>query len=244
MRRILLLSLLASAGLHAQIAVVNAASYTPGAAVTAGSFVAAFGTFTGVTATTASLPFPTTLAGVKVTVEGIEAPLYDVRSTQITFLIPGAITPGIHPIVVTTGAGTVSGTVRTMSAAPGLFTKDTATPPKGAVINSNGIENSASNAAARGDFISIYGTGPGAFSQPYTDGAAPGSSPLVQTKSTPQVYIGGVEATVQFSGLNSFYPGLWQINAFIPNKAFITGKVAVQVFVDGVNSNEVAIFVK
>jgi uncharacterized protein (TIGR03437 family) len=67
---------------------------------------------------------------------------------------------------------------------------------------------------------------------------------LAATSSNPQVYIGGVEAVVQFSGLNPDAPGLWQINVTIPNSAFITGRVPVRVFVDGVDSNEVAIFVQ
>jgi uncharacterized protein (TIGR03437 family) len=243
LQRLALASLLLSVGLSAQVTVVNAASFAPGAPITAGSFVAAFGTFNGVSTTTASLPFPKTLAGVKVSIEGVDSPLYDVRSTQITFLIPGSITPGLHPIVVTTPSGTVNGSVRVVTAAPGLFVKDTATPPKGAVLNASGIENSASAPATRGDFISVYGTGPGAFKLPIVDGEAPGST-LNNTSSTPQVFISGVPATVQFSGLNPIYPGLWQINVFIPNESFIKGHVPLQIFVDGVASNEVGIFVQ
>jgi uncharacterized protein (TIGR03437 family) len=243
LQRLVVASLLLSAGLSAQVAVVNAASFAPGAPIAAGSWAAAFGTFNGVSTTTAALPFPKTLAGVKVTIEGVDSPLFDVRSTQITFLIPAAITPGLHPIVVTTPSGTVSGTVRIVTAAPGLFTKDTATPPKGAVLNSSGIENSEANPATRGDYISIYGTGPGAFKLPVIDGEAPGST-LNSTSSTPQVFISGVPAQVQFSGLNPVSPGLWQINVFIPNEPFIKGHVPVQIFVDGVASNEVGIFVQ
>ena len=119
------------------------------------------------------------------------------------------------------------------------------TPPKGAVRNQDGAtENTQATPARRGEAISIYGTGPGALSQQPADGGAPGSTPVITTKSTPQVFIGGVEATVQFSGLNPDAPGLWQINTTIPNQAFITGKVAVRVFMDGVDSNEVYIFVQ
>ena len=244
-RKILVLLTLLCAGLRAQVAVVNAASFAPGQPVAAGSWAAAFGTFAGVTATTGSLPFPKTLGGVKVTIEGVDSPLYDVRTTQITFLVPASIAPGVHPVVVTTGSGTASGTVRVISNAPGLFQRDTATPPKGAVLNSDSQENTSSRPTRRGDVISIYGTGPGPFNNPYTDGAVPGASPLVGTKSKPQVFIGGVEATnVQFSGLNPAVPGLWQINVVVPNDAFLTGRVPLRVYVDGVDSNEVGIFVQ
>lgn len=249
LQRLALATLLLTAGLHAQtVAVVNAASFAKDAPVTAGSWAAAFGTFTGVPTTTAALPFPKVLAGVKVTIEGVDSALYDVRpydatTTQITFLIPASLSAGLHPIVITTPSGAINSTVRIVTAAPGLFVKDVATPPKGAVLNSSGIENSATAPATRGDFISVYGTGPGAFKLPIVDGAAPGST-LNNTTSTPQAYISGVPATVQFSGLNPSSPGLWQINVFIPNQSFIKGHVPLQIFVDGVASNEVGIFVQ
>jgi uncharacterized protein (TIGR03437 family) len=138
----------------------------------------------------------------------------------------------------------LNGTVRIISSAPGIFIKDSATPPKGAVRNQDASENTQSAPAHRGDVISIYGTGPGAFVQTVTDGAAAPSTPLTTTKSTPQVFIDGVETTVQFSGLNPGNAALWQVNATIPNNTFITGRVPLRIFVDGVDSNEVTIFVQ
>ena len=91
--------LLLCGGLHAQVAIVNNASFRGDQPVAAGSWVAAFGTFAGISTTTASvLPFPKTLGGVKVTVAGVEAALYDVRSTQLTFLMPYAVTPGLQAV--------------------------------------------------------------------------------------------------------------------------------------------------
>lgn len=238
--------LLLCGGLNAQVAIVNNASFRGDQPVAAGSWVAAFGAFSGVSTTTASaFPLPKTLGGVKVTVAGVDAALYDVRSGQLTFLIPYATVPGLQPVQITTSSATVTGTVRVISSAPGLFTKDTQAPPKGAVRNQDGAtENSSAAPAKRGEIVSIYATGPGTLNQTVQDGAAPGATPLITTKSTPQVFIGGVEAQVQFSGLNPDAPGLWQINAFVPNLSFLTGRVAVRIFMDGVDSNEVHIFVQ
>ena len=108
-RKVLLASLLLSVSLKAQVAIVNAASFAPNEPVTAGSWAAAFGTFGGVSTTTASLPFPKALAGVKVSIEGVDAALYDVRQTQIAFLVPASLSAGVHPVVVTTPLGTVNG---------------------------------------------------------------------------------------------------------------------------------------
>ncbi len=238
--------LLFCGSLSAQVTIVNNASFRADQPVSAGSWAAAFGAFTGISTTTApSFPLSKTLAGVRVTVDGVDAALYDVRSSQITFLIPYATVPGLRPVQITTSTGTLSGFVRVITSAPGIFTKDTATPPKGAIRNQDGFtENTSSTPARRGDVVSIYGTGPGALTREVGDGVAPGATPLAFTRSTPQVFINGVETQVQFSGLNPDVPGLWQINAVVPSASFITGRVAVRVFVDGVDSNEVALFVQ
>ena len=58
-----------------------------------------------------------------------------------------------------------------------------------------------------------------------------------------QVYIGGIEARVDFSGMAPDLAGVWQINAAIPDRPFVSGRLPVIVFMDGVDSNEVTIFV-
>ena len=86
--------LLLCASLHAQVAIVNNASFRGDQPVAPGSWAAAFGNFAGVATTTASsFPLPKTLGGVKVTIGGIDSAIYDVRSTQLTFLIPYGALP-------------------------------------------------------------------------------------------------------------------------------------------------------
>src|SRR5262249_55856954 len=156
--------------------------------VTSGSWATAFGSWTGVSATSAtSYPLPKTLGGVTVTLDGVDCPLLFVGPSQLNFIVPAAATPGLKTFVVKTASGTTNATVRIISAAPGIFPKDTAVPPRGAVLNQNSTENTQSNPAKRGDVISIFGTGPGVFDHPVTDGAAAPSDPLTRTKSTPQV---------------------------------------------------------
>jgi len=245
--RIVLASIHFCASLEAQVTVLNGASFRTDQPVTSGSWATAFGAFSGVTATLApSYPLPKILGGVTVTLDGVDVPLLFVGPSQLNFVTPATVTPGLKTISVKTSSGTVSGSVRIISTAPGIFTKDTtgAVPPKGAVLNQDASENTQSNPAKRGQVVSIYGTGPGAFMQTVTDGAAAPSSPLTTTKSTPQVFIGGVQADVLFSGLNPGNAALWQVNATIPSNSFITGRVPVRIFVDGVDSNEVTIFVQ
>jgi uncharacterized protein (TIGR03437 family) len=240
----LLLPILVLAGtMNAQItAVQNGAGF--GSAIAAGSWATLFGTFAGVTQTTGATPVGTNLAGVTVTVANLPAPVYFVSTGQINFIVPAAAPAGLQSIQVKTGSATFDGTIRLLSAAPGLFTQDAATPPKGAVLNQNNSLNSSTNVALRGDIVQIYGSGPGVFNNPIVDGGAASSTTLNGTKSTPQVFIGGVPAEVQFSGLAPNFAALWQLNVKVPTQSFITGRMPVIVYVDGVNSNEVTIFVQ
>lgn len=241
--RTLLSFLMLCGTVHAQIAAVqNGAGF--GSAIAAGSWATLFGTFAGVVQTTGQTPVGTNLAGVTVTVASIAAPVYFVSSSQINVIVPAAAPAGLQPIQVKTGDATFDGTIRILTAAPGLFTQDAATPPKGAALNQNFSLNSATSVALRGDIVQIYGSGPGAFNNPVTDGAGAPSTTLNTTKSTPQVFVSGVPAEVQFSGLAPGFAALWQLNVKIPTQAFITGRVPVVVYVDGVNSNEVTVFVQ
>ena len=245
MRYLLVLSFLVlCTGLQAQVTVVNGASFRADQPVAAGSWVSAFGAFTGVASTqNAAIPLPKDLGGVSVTVDGVAAPLNYVSATQFNFLIPYQTAPGLRTVAVKTSTATVDGTVRVITAGPGLFLKDTSVPPRGAILNQDNSENASDRPAIRGQVISIYATGPGAIAQQVQDGAAAPRSPLVLTKSTPQVYVGGVESQVQFSGLAPDFVGLWQINVTVPNLSFLSGRVPVKVFMDGVDSNEVTVFV-
>ena len=242
MRSLVLAALLASCGaLQAQISVLNGASFRVGQPVTGGSWAAAFGTFTGVAQTTATTsPIPKTLGGVTVTVNGVAAPVYFISASQVNFLVPFAVTPGVRNVEVKTAGATLTGSVRIMSAAPGIF----ANPSGGAVLNQDGALNATGARAGRGQVIQIFATGPGALSRTIEDGTGAPTSPLALTTSTPDVFIAGVPATVQFSGMAPGFSGLWQINAVVPDRAFVTGRVPLQVYMDGVDSNEVTIFVQ
>jgi uncharacterized protein (TIGR03437 family) len=249
MRSFVLAALLACCGvLPAQIAVVNGASFRAGQPVTGGSWATAFGAFPNVTqATAGASPIPKTLGGVTVSVHGIAAPVYFVSPTQVSFLVPLAVTPGLRTVELKTSSATLTGSVRVMSAAPGIFAivpSTTALPPGGAVLNQDFVINAQSAAAGRGQIIQIFATGPGALSRTVEDGAEAPASPLALTTSTPEVFVAGVPAQVQFSGMAPGLTGLWQINAVVPDRAFITGRVPLQVYMDGVDSNEVSIFVQ
>jgi uncharacterized protein (TIGR03437 family) len=241
--RILLSLLICAGAASAQItSVLNGASFKP--EITAGSWATAFGAFAGVNQATGTTPVATSLGGVTITVASTAAPVYYVSATQINFIVPAGVTAGIQPLQIKSGINTWDANVRILSAAPGIFFQDNATPPKGAVLNQNFSLNTSSAVALRGEFVQIYATGPGKFKNPVTDGGAAPSNPTNQTQSTPQVFIGGVQAEINYSGLAPGFAALWQVNAKVPTQTFITGRVPVIVYMDGVASNEVTIFVQ
>jgi uncharacterized protein (TIGR03437 family) len=58
-----------------------------------------------------------------------------------------------------------------------------------------------------------------------------------------EVRISVEEAVVQFAGAHPQFPGICQINAVVPDRAFITGQVPLYVKVGGVPSNLVSFWV-
>ena len=245
MRLTVLATLIFCTGLQAQVAIINCASSRTDQPVAAGSCAAAYGAFTGaLTTPTAGYPLLKTLGNVVVTVDGTDAPLYFVSPTQVNFMVPAATVSGVRAIQVKTPGVTLNGTVTVLRSAPGIFTLDLATPPQGAILNQNSTVNSASNPATRGSVIQIFATGQGPVVPALADGVPPSLANLSKTSSTPQVFIGGVESpAIQFSGIAPSLSGVWQINANVPTEAFVAGRVAVKVYMDGVDSNEVTLFV-
>lgn len=246
-QRFLISLCLAAVALSAQVAVVNGASFRANQPVAAGSIASAFGNFGTVTNTLApSLPLPTTLGGVQLTVNNVPAPLFFVSSSQVNFQVPSSLVPGRYDVRVTVGGTTTTGSVIIIDAGPGIFMFDPVqgeSTRRGIMLNQDNSLNTSDRRAARGQVVQIFGTGPGALSTNVADGTAAPAAPAT-TRITPRVLIGGVEAQVQFSGLAPGFVGLWQVNVTIPNQPFITGRMPMQIFMNGVDSQEVSVFVQ
>jgi uncharacterized protein (TIGR03437 family) len=195
--------------------VVDAASFR--VAIAPGGLASVFGTeLAGVTVAATSLPLPTTLAGVRVQVAGVDAPLLFVSPRQINFQIPYGTPIGSVAIVVITGTQQSSAELATVAIyAPSLFVNpDTGRPiiqrhPDGALITEE-------NRAKPGDTLIIYVTGIGGLDVAPATGAAASDSPLSISTVTPTVTVGGVPVEVLFAGLTPDLVGLGQINIVLP----------------------------
>lgn len=192
-----------------------------------------------------SLPWPTTLSDLNISVNGTLAPIFATNAAYgaISFQVPqNAPTSGTANFIVTqvsTGAVLGVGSFQMAKANPGFFTVNQA--GTGPVIALNLVDNtlnSAANPVVRGANITFCLTGQGQVSGGPADGAAPvGAIPTPVPPST--VAIGGVlltSAQILYSGLGCGYPGLWQINATIP-MAVAPGTAPIALIYDGLASN-------
>lgn len=108
-------------------------------------------------------------------------------------------------------------TLTLTDSAPGIFTALGSGTGQGSILNQDGSVNSASNPAAPGSIISIFGTGEGVISPQLSTGNLVLSTPYPFPADHASVTIGGVAAQVVYAGEAPTLPaGIFQINAQIP----------------------------
>lgn len=197
--------------------VTSAASFAPsGDPIAPGEFVALFGSNLAASTQVAKSPYPTSVNGVTVTINGTKAPIYFVSPGQINCLVPFGTTGTTASIVVTNGT-TASNTVTVPLAAtsPGIYSLDQTGTGAGAIEHANGSVVNSTNPANPGETVVVYLTGMGAVTPTIADGTASTGNPLNKSVN-PIVYIADQQAAVLFSGLAPGFPGLYQINVTIP----------------------------
>jgi len=163
----------------------------------------------------AGLPLPTELGGVRVRVNGVDAPLLFVSAGQINFQMPfeAPLDGSVEVVVVRNGEASAPVSATVAPYAPALFLSN------GAPIIQRHPDLdliSASNPAQPGDVLIIFMTGIGDLSNaPASGSGAPGSPPAT-AKILPTATIGGVAAPVLFAGLAPGFVGLGQVNIRVP----------------------------
>jgi len=193
-------------------------SWAPNYGIARGSYFVVYGTNFASTAAYAGLPFPTTLGGasVNVTVNGTttQALMSFANSTQINAVLPSATPAGTGTFTVTTSAGTSAPSpIAVVNSAFGLLTWNYGSGAAKGFDASIDASNpyvlfgcSTCQAVNPGDVLELYGTGLG---------PVPGDATGVAVTPAAQVYIGGMPASVQYSG-RSGYIGEDQINVVVP----------------------------
>ncbi|MGA2577431.1 MAG: hypothetical protein ABSH24_15535 [Bryobacteraceae bacterium] len=215
--------------------IVNAASYAQ--PISPGSLVSIFGTnLAAARATATGLPLPTGLMGTSVSVNGVTAPLLFVSAGQINLEIPSAASACYGcgefaaSLVVTTVAGSSAAVQVPISVdAPAVFTMDASGCGQADALNvapdGSISQNSLSNSAAPGDYISLFGTGFGPVYSPPTDGtAAKGPQGLEFASGVTLGFLTGTapasaNITPTYAGLAPTLVGVDQMNFQIPKGA-------------------------
>jgi uncharacterized protein (TIGR03437 family) len=237
--------------------IVNAASYgqisgstSIDAAVTPGGIAAVFGTsMTNVTqASAASLPLPTVLGGESLSIGGFAAPQFFASRDQLNVQIPWETPLGTANAVLSLGTNSTSSQVQVVEYLPGIFTANGSGQGQGIVVHANSGTLAApsgafgaSYPAAKGEVLTLYATGLGPVDhQPVTGQATPGG-PLARTTTPASVTVGGVPATVSFSGLTPGLVGLYQVNFQVPAAAPAGNYVPMVLSIGGAISNGVTL---
>ncbi len=240
--------------------IVHAASYA-GAALAPGAIVSVFGkNLTSGGVTTNSLPLPTTLNGVTLNVAGTDVPLFYSGEKQINAHLPLDLNPNSRPQALLktrlpngTEVFTNPETITLAAFSPGVFTIDQSGSGQGAIQIANtttiaapsgSIPGVQARPARKGEFLTIYCTGLGDVTNRPASGAAARGDPLSTTRTTPTVTIGGLSATVSFSGLSPGFVGLYQVNVQVPDSAPTGDAVPVVLSIGGATSNTVTLAVQ
>jgi uncharacterized protein (TIGR03437 family) len=211
------------------IGIVNSASFAPITnSVAPGEFVSLFGSGLASSTLVASLPFPKTLGGVQVTVNGLPAPIYLVSAGQISVIMPFATPTYSFATFQVSNNGTKSNpiTLYTASSSPGVFTTTQNGVGPAAVTHANGAVVTANNPAKAGETLVVYVTGLGSVTPAVPDGTAAPLSPLSYVDDSQltvdildqngNFYSTGKPA---FAGLAPTFAGLYQINFTMPSGA-------------------------
>jgi uncharacterized protein (TIGR03437 family) len=211
----------ASSGAPLITGFTNAASFRT--VYAPGMLMSVFGSQLSPTAQSAStVPLPSQMNGVSVTINGLTAPLLYVSPMLLNIQIPYEVGPGASLTVIVNNNGqTATGFVTTSATAPGIFVDANFAP----------IPNAT---AVRGQTISLYITGAGAITPLVATGAAPISTTAVESLPRPQqtvgVTVGGLPAALQFVGDPWGLVGVVLINYQIPDGVALgTNSVIVQV---------------
>ncbi len=196
--------------------VVHAASFAH--TVAPGSIASVFGiNFASTNGSASSVPLPTILNDVSMTVNNIPAPLIFVGEFQANFQVPFEVNSGTATVVVTAnGIPSAPATVNVTATEPGIFITGT---NQAVVLNPDLSVADGGHPAKVGSVVVMYVTGLGALDHPIATGAPASSDPLSNAKVVPTVTIGGANAVVQFAGMTPGFVGLGQINIVIPKLA-------------------------
>lgn len=229
------------------LATANAASYSgrplaPGMIAT----LAPLGTQFPTTPTAfSSLPVPTTLGDIQVTINGVPAPLFFAGPTQINFQVP-INTPTNAPAdfqvtKVSTGQLVAVGSITMARSSPAFFTGNQQGTGQISALNDDNTVNTPTNPVTRGKYIQMFGTGQGFVPGAPNDGDAP-TGAVPATGVPINVLVNGPSfldpSQILYFGLAPGLVGVWQLNVKIADTVPPSATIPVVITVNDIASNQ------
>ncbi len=178
--------------------------------------------------------FTSSVAGVRVLMDGIPAPIIYASATQINAIVPYVLGGRAFTQLSVEYNNVASNSLapRVVDTAPGIFTTD---GRQAAALNSDGTVNSAANPAAAGSIVVLYVTGEGQVTPAGVDGEAVPATNLRKPVAPVRVRLNGVEIAAEdivYAGsAPTLVSGLMQINFKLPPNTPANAATPVEVSV-------------
>ena len=193
----------------------NAASFV--SSLSPGSFGSIFGQNLASTSASASAPYPTSLSGAQVLVNGSPAPVAFASTGQINFLMPFNTALGNATVqVVRDGVTSNSSTVAVGATSPGVFQYTINGVTFGIATDQNNQLVTTDNSYIRGQYGTLWVTGLGKL-DPVCSPSSVEVPSTVACNALAQISltVDSVLATIQYAGITG-YPGEYQVNFMVP----------------------------
>jgi uncharacterized protein (TIGR03437 family) len=187
-----------------------------------------------------------TLSGASVTVAGVPAIPIFVESGQMNVILPYTLGSAGQATVVVE-YNNLTSTEFTIPLTPAdvqIFTANASGSGPGSILNQDYSVNSASNPAAPGSVVQVFGTGGGAVSPLVTAGDVAGDT-LAWITSPYSATVNGENAPVVYAGsAPGLLYGVYQFNVQLPAD-LPAGADTIVLNVDGsLSQSDVTVFVK
>jgi uncharacterized protein (TIGR03437 family) len=213
--------------------IVNSGGYSPGA-VAPGSIVSIFGTnLADGTATASNHPLPGILAGARILINGVAAPLLSASSNQINAQIPYETPAGMARVTATLwNSASSSIGLEIQLTAPGIF---------GVLLNQDGTINGPDHATTAGNTVAVFLTGLGQTQPPTPSGVPAATGSPASAMPPVSATIGGKIAPVLSTILAPGLVGVFELTLEVPNQP--PGNYPLVVEAGGISSNSVPVSV-
>jgi uncharacterized protein (TIGR03437 family) len=195
----------------------------PNSAIAQGAIFIVKGTNLGPpTLVSSTFPLQTSFQNVSATVTvdtntSVNLPIYYAWAQQLAFVLPSSTPVGTGTLSITVNGQTVNSPITVVSSQFGLLNLNAQGSGPAAAEHIDFSFTTPNSAANPGEEVVLWGSGLGASTGSDTDVVAPGETPGTLTGTTPvQVWIGGLSAQVVYAG-RSIYPGLDQVNVYVPS---------------------------